>query len=78
MLSLLYAQYSMAVTKVETAPERPRAVDSVQATPHGEGTMHVIELKKRPVTDPGYSKQGRWADEKIVRVWTPPGWDKDK
>ncbi len=55
-----------------------RRVESEQALPHGAGTMHILSLAKRDKGDPGYSKQGRWIDEKLVRVWTPPGWEPDK
>jgi hypothetical protein len=53
-------------------------VDHIQALPHGEGTMHIVHLKKRDKSDPAYCKQSRWTDEKIVRVWTPPGWAADR
>ncbi len=55
-----------------------RKVESDQQLPHGAGTMHIVNLARREPSDPGYSKQGRWIDEKLVRVWTPPSWAPDK
>lgn len=42
------------------------------------GVMHVLTLAKREPSDQGYTKGGRWADERVIRVWTPPGWSLDK
>jgi len=52
----------------------PRRVQECESVGHGEGVMHVLTLARRDPKDPGYSRAGRWADERLIRVWTPPGW----
>jgi len=55
-----------------------RIVQGVESRPHGAGTLHVVTLAKRSPQDRGYTKSGRWSDERTLRVWTPPGWSPDK
>ncbi|KAL6760544.1 Alpha/Beta hydrolase protein [Haematococcus lacustris] len=52
----------------------PRSVQHEEALPHGQGTMHIVTLARRAKGEVSQSKQMRWADEKVLRVWTPPGW----
>eukprot|EP00884_Botryococcus_braunii_P022082 jgi/Botrbrau1/8558/Bobra.0359s0022.1 len=48
-----------------------RSITSVDSSEHAHGTLHVIHLTPRR------ELAGRdfHADEKIIRVWTPPGYD---
>lgn len=43
-----------------------------QVLDHAGGKLHVIQLSKRAVTDAA-SRESRWKEEKVLRVWTPPG-----
>lgn len=53
-------------------PPRPpltREIASRQSHPLAGGTLHLLELSKRA------TKAGRWQEEKLLRVWVPPGYD---
>eukprot|EP00878_Enallax_costatus_P019424 GHUV01020494.1.p1 GENE.GHUV01020494.1~~GHUV01020494.1.p1 ORF type:complete len:681 (+),score=155.90 GHUV01020494.1:249-2045(+) len=73
-----YTATVMSMSGAAAGPvARPRQIEHVQELPHGAGTMHILQLAKRDPSDPGYTKQGRWVDERTVRVWTPAGWSPD-
>jgi len=52
----------------------PRTVESVEAYEHAGGTMHLVKLGARP----GADRKQRWKEERLLRVWTPPGHDARK
>ncbi|WIA18323.1 hypothetical protein OEZ85_009788 [Tetradesmus obliquus] len=57
-----------------------REVESSQSIPHAEGTLEILELRKRSSggssgSSGGSSSRQRWWDEKRVRVWLPPGFN---
>lgn len=57
--------------------QAPRGIQKVESFEHGAGTLHIVTLTKRAITDQA-SKRSRWQEEKVLRVWTPPGFNKEK
>lgn len=55
---------------------RPRAVESVDRHEHAGGTLEILTLSKR--VGAARTKKSRWTEEKGVRVWLPPGYDKER
>lgn len=69
--------YSAPVSKPSVDPgAAPRGVASVEVIDHAGGKLHIIQLTKRSIVDKA-SKESRWKEEKVLRVWTPPGWSKE-
>ena len=50
----------------------PAAPSRTQTVDHAGGKLHVITLAPRAAADRA-SKDSRWKEEKVMRVWTPPG-----
>lgn len=50
-----------------------REVESSDGVPHADGTLEILELKKRSSGGGSSGSRQRWWDEKRVRVWLPPG-----
>lgn len=61
------------VKKLEgkSAP-KTRVIESRESHPHAWGELHVLTLAKKE------GKHSKWTEEKRIRVWTPPGYDKKK
>ena len=51
----------------------PRGVQGVESNPFAFGTLEVVTFTKR-VTAEKHAKS-RWSEEKLMRVWLPPGYD---
>ena len=69
--------FSVPVTqsrKAAAAP--PRQIASTETVDHAGGQLHIITLAKRAVTD-RTTKEARWTEEKVLRVWTPPGYSRE-
>lgn len=59
------------------AQKEPRKIATRQAHELAGGVLHILELEKRAGGSEAGSKssKARWQEEKIIRVWTPPGYD---
>lgn len=54
----------------------PRTISSVEVVDHAGGKLHIIQLSRRAGSD-RQSKEARWTEEKMLRVWVPAGWTKE-
>jgi enterochelin esterase-like enzyme len=76
------ADYALPVVPAEEAVPRtsappPREVAESQEQEHAGGTLHILQLAPRAGVAAGTAKEARaarWQEEKVLRVWTPPGW----
>ena len=59
---------------------QPRSIVSRETHEMSGGTLHLIQLGPRVVgdgstpPDAAAARAARWQEEKVLRVWTPPGW----
>ncbi|KAG1672027.1 hypothetical protein FOA52_008903 [Chlamydomonas sp. UWO 241] len=54
---------------------RPRSVKKDDVVNHAGGRLHVMQLSSRVQTgDRQTDRNRKWAEEKILRVWTPQGY----
>jgi hypothetical protein len=77
------ADYSARVLSLEEAAVAvaPRRV--LEAAEHelAGGILHILTLAPRDGAAAGSKAEvraARWQEEKILRIWTPPGWQKGK
>lgn len=67
--------FSAPVKQVDTQNMgSARCIADVQSMQHGAGTLHIITLTKRE-GGAAATRAARWTEEKVLRVWTPPGYD---
>ncbi|KAG1669133.1 hypothetical protein FOA52_002644 [Chlamydomonas sp. UWO 241] len=66
------ANYCVAVEAAAAQTlARPRGIAHEERLDHADGHLHVLQLEKRVgKTD----RMSKWTEEKVVRVWTPPGY----
>jgi len=59
--------------RVSSEVERiPRTIQSIEEFDHAGGKLEIVRLNARP----GASRRSRWKEERLIRVWTPPGYHK--
>ena len=71
--------YSVPVADAaaDAAAIAPRRIASQETHALAGGTLHIIKLALRDGLAPGAeARAARWQEEKVLRVWTPPGWDR--
>jgi enterochelin esterase-like enzyme len=77
------ADYSARVLSLEEAAVAvaPRRVLEAVEHEHAGGILHILTLAPREGAAAGTkaeARAARWQEEKILRVWTPPGWQRGK
>ena len=77
------ADYSARVLSLEEAAVSvaPRRILEAVEHAHAGGTLHILTLAPREGAAAGTkaeARAARWQEEKILRVWTPPGWQRGK
>ncbi|GAB4823020.1 hypothetical protein N2152v2_010066 [Parachlorella kessleri] len=55
---------------------RLRSIASVEVVDHAGGKLHIVELARREGGDKS-SREAKWKEERVLRVWTPPGYSQD-
>jgi enterochelin esterase-like enzyme len=70
--------FSLPVLQPAQGKQRaqPRTIASVEVVDHAGGKLHIIQLSRGAGSD-RQSKEARWTEEKMLRVWTPAGWTKE-
>merc|ERR1719183_194954 len=61
--------YIGQVASKEARP--PRVIKEIETYEHAGGTMEIVRMEPRP----GASRRSKWKEERIIRVWTPRGYN---
>merc|ERR1719453_2385200 len=51
----------------------PRTIAEIESQDHAGGKLELVRMNPRP----GSSRRAKWKEERMLRVWTPPGFHKD-
>ena len=75
------ANYQAAIVPPEeaSASAHPRTVGSCETHPMAGGTLHILTLAPRSGggNSAAQARAERYQMEKVLRVWTPPGWSRE-
>ena len=63
------------ILKVQNPEQKrvARTISEIEEQDHAGGKLEIVRLASRP----GSTKKAKWKEERMLRVWTPPGYQKD-